>query len=73
MLFHCLYLILYPTAYDVHMAVRQLLSLIDYHNMLNEFLQWKHMCYNLFRPQQARLPCYKQLNCTTIKSLKCDS
>jgi hypothetical protein len=43
------------------MTVRRLLSLIDYHNMLNEFLQWKHMCmcYNLFQPQQAKLPCYR--------------
>lgn len=44
MLFHCIHLILYPTAYDLHTTVRRLLSLIDYHNMLNEFLQWKRMC-----------------------------
>jgi hypothetical protein len=53
MLFHCLHLILYPAAYDVHTTVRRLLLLIDYHNMLNGFLQWKHMCYNLFRPQHC--------------------
>ena len=58
MLFHCIRLILYPTTYGVHTTAGRVLSLIDYHNRLNEFLQWKHICYNLFRPQQARLPCY---------------